>query len=76
MIIYLFLAERLCKVQNRLRITFKNGVFINEIIEKNIEDVEVFRPITSEEMREFKNIIKAQQQVLDEIKHPEIVEVA
>jgi uncharacterized protein with ParB-like and HNH nuclease domain len=64
------------KVQNRLRITFKNGVFINEIIEKNIEDVEVFRPITSEEMREFKNIIKAQQQVLDEIKHPEIVEVA
>ena len=48
----------------------------NEIIEKNIEDVEVFRPITSEEMREFKNIIKAQQQVLDEIKHPEIVEVA
>lgn len=64
------------KVQNRLRITFKNGVFINEIIEKNIEDVEVFRPITSEEMREFKNIIKAQQQVLDEIKHPEIVEIA
>ena len=64
------------KVQNRLRITFKNGVFINEIIEKNIEDVEVFRPITSEEMREFKNIIKAQHQVLDEIKHPEIVEVA
>lgn len=64
------------KVQNRLRITFKNGVFINEIIEKNIEDVEAFRPITSEEMREFKNIIKAQQQVLDEIKHPEIVEVA
>ncbi|WP_160243344.1 GmrSD restriction endonuclease domain-containing protein [Acinetobacter indicus] len=64
------------KVQNRLRITFKNGVFINQIIEKNIEDVEVFRPITSEEMREFKNIIKAQQQVLDEIKHPEIVEVA
>lgn len=64
------------KVQNRLRITFKNGVFINEIIDKNIEDVEVFRPITSEEMREFKNIIKAQQQVLDEIKHPEIVEVA
>ena len=64
------------KVKNRLRITFKNGVFINEIIEKNIEDVEVFRPITSEEMREFKNIIKAQQQVLDEIKHPEIVEVA
>ena len=64
------------KVQNRLRITFKNGVFINEIIEKNIEDVEVFRPITSEEMREFKNIIKAQQQVIDEIKHPEREEVA
>ena len=64
------------KVQNRLRITFKNGVFINEIIEKNLEEIDVFRPITSEEMREFKNIIKAQQQVLDEIKHPEIVEVA
>lgn len=64
------------RVKNKLRITFKNGVFINEIIEKNLEDVDVFRPITSEEMQEFKNIIKAQQQVLDEIKHPEIVEVA
>ena len=64
------------KVQNRLRVTFKNGVFINEIIEKNVEEIDVFRPITSEEMQEFKNIIKAQQQVLEEIKHPEIVEVA
>ncbi|OOV79734.1 GmrSD restriction endonuclease domain-containing protein [Acinetobacter sp. ANC 5600] len=64
------------KVQNRLRVTFKNGVFINEIIEKNVEEIDVFRPITSEEMQEFKNIIEAQQQVLDEIKYPEIVEVA
>lgn len=64
------------KVQNRLRITFKNGVFVNEIIEKTLEDVDVFRPITSEDMQEFKNIIKAQQQVLDEIKHPEREEVA
>ena len=64
------------KVQNRLRITFKNGVFVNEIIEKTLEDVDVFRPITSEEIQEFKNIIKAQQQVLDEIKHPEREEVA
>lgn len=64
------------KVQNRLRITFKNGVFVNEIIEKTLEEVDVFRPITSEEIQEFKNIIKAQQQVLDEIKHPEREEVA
>lgn len=64
------------RVKNKLRITFKNGEFINEIIEKNLEDGEFFRSITSEEMYEFKNIIKAQQQVIDEIKHPEIVEVA
>ncbi|MFW2151104.1 GmrSD restriction endonuclease domain-containing protein [Acinetobacter gyllenbergii] len=64
------------KVQNRLRITFKNGVFVNEIIEQNLEDGEFFRLITSEEMYEFKNIIKAQQQVLDEIKHPEREEIA
>ena len=44
--------------------------------EKTLEDVDVFRPITSEEIQEFKNIIKAQQQVLDEIKHPEREEVA
>jgi len=64
------------RVKNKLRITFKNGEFINEIIEKNLEDGEFFRLITSEEMYEFKNIIKAQQQVLDEIKHPEREEVA
>ena len=64
------------RVKNKLRITFKNGEFINEIIEKNLEDGEFFRSITSEEMYEFKNIIKAQQQVIDEIKHPEREEVA
>lgn len=64
------------KVQNRLRITFKNGEFINEIIEQNLEAGEISRLATNEEMQEFKNIIKAQQQVLDEIKYPEIVEVA
>jgi hypothetical protein len=64
------------RVKNKLRIMFKNGEFINEIIEQNLEDVDVFRPVTSEEMYEFKYIIKAQQQVLDEIKHPEREEVA
>ena len=64
------------RVKNKLRITFKNGEFINEIIEQNLEDGEFFRLITCEEMYEFKNIIKAQQQVLDEIKHPEREEVA
>jgi len=64
------------RVQNKLRITFKNGVFVNEIIEQNLGDSESFRLITSEEMHEFENIIKAQQQVLDEIKHQERVEVA
>ncbi|MBV7309879.1 DUF262 domain-containing protein [Acinetobacter sp. CWB-G5] len=64
------------KVQNRLRITFKNGKFINEIIEKNLEAGEVSRLASNEEMQEFKNIIKAQQQVLDEIKYPEREEVA
>lgn len=64
------------KVQNRLRITFKNGKFINEIIEQNLEAGEVSRLASNEEMQEFKNIIKAQQQVLDEIKYPEREEVA
>lgn len=64
------------RVKNRLRITFKNGEFVNEIIEQNLEDGEASRLATNEEMQEFKNIIKAQQQVLDEIKHQEITEVA
>ncbi len=63
-------------VKNKLRITFKNGEFINEIIEQNLEASEISRLATNEEMQEFKNIIKAQQQVLDEIKHQEITEVA
>ena len=53
-----------------------NAIAIQQIIEKNLEDGEFFRSITSEEMYEFKNIIKAQQQVIDEIKHPEREEVA
>jgi hypothetical protein len=64
------------KVQNRLRITFKNGVFVNEIIEQDLEACELSRLANNEEIQEFKNIIKAQQQVLDEIKCLEREEVA
>ncbi|MDO7470466.1 DUF262 domain-containing protein [Acinetobacter baumannii] len=64
------------RVENRLLITFKNGAFVNEIIEQNLETGEAFRLATNEEMQEFKNIIKVQQKVLDEIKYQEIIEVA
>jgi uncharacterized protein with ParB-like and HNH nuclease domain len=64
------------RVKNRLQITFKSGEFVNEIIDQNLETGEASRLATNEEMQEFKNIIKAQQQVLDEIKHQEITEVA
>lgn len=64
------------RVKNRLQITFKSGEFVNEIIDQNLEVGETSRLATNEEMQEFKNIIKAQQQVLDEIKHQEISEVA
>ena len=64
------------RVQNRLRITFKNGAFVNEIIEQDLEDGECFRAATNEEMQAYKNIIEAQQQIIDDIKHLERVEVA
>lgn len=64
------------RVENRLRITFKSGAFVNEVIEQNLEAGEVFRLATNKEMQEFKNIVKAQQQVLHEIKNQEREEVA